>query len=57
MGTGGHNVPIIGDKKGIKKLTPKLADSHLYKLVGNAVSFPIASMIADRLVPLLVNLN
>ena len=71
MGTGGHNVPIIGDKKGIRKLMPrecfnlqgfpstyllpKLADSHLYKLVGNAVSFPIASMIAVRLVPLLLN--
>ncbi len=23
MGTGGHNVPIIKDKKGIRKLTPK----------------------------------
>jgi DNA (cytosine-5)-methyltransferase 1 len=22
MGTGGHNVPIIKDKKGIRKLTP-----------------------------------
>jgi len=23
MGTGGHNVPIIKDKKGIRKLTPR----------------------------------
>jgi modification methylase bsp6I len=47
MGTGGHNVPLLIDKKGIRKLTPRecanlqgfprdfklppIADSHLYK--------------------------
>jgi len=70
MGAGGHNVPIIRDAQGIRKLTPRecfnfqgfpqdyklpdLADSHLYKLAGNAVSVPVVKLIADRLVPLLV---
>lgn len=68
MGTGGHNVPLILDNKGIRKLTPRecfnfqgfpktyklpdLADSHLYKLAGNAVSVPVVSLIADRLMSL-----
>ena len=71
MGLGGHNVPIIGDKKGIRKLTPrecfnlqgfpstyllpKIADSILYKLAGNAVSVRVVSLIANRLVRLLAN--
>lgn len=70
MGTGGHNVPIILDEKGIRKLTPretfnfqgfpenyvlpKMSDSNLYKLAGNAVSLPVVKLIADRLVPLLL---
>lgn len=65
MGGGGHNVPIILDSKGIRKLTPrecfnlqgfdssyqlpKLSDSSLYKLAGNAVSVPVVRLIADRL--------
>ena len=69
MGTGGHNVPIILDNKGIRKLTPRecfnlqgfpstyklpdLSDCHLYKLAGNAVSLPIINLIAQRLTPLL----
>ncbi len=69
MGEGGHNVPIVMDDRGIRKLTPRecfnfqgfpegyvlpgLADSHLYKLAGNAVSVPVVRMIADRLVPML----
>jgi DNA (cytosine-5)-methyltransferase 1 len=69
MGAGGHNVPLILDDKGIRKLTPRecfnfqgfpesyqipqLADSHLYKLAGNAVSVPVVQLIAQRLVPLL----
>lgn len=69
MGSGGHNVPLILDNKGIRKLTPRecfnfqgfpaeykipaLADSHLYKLAGNAVSVPVVQLIAQRLVPLL----
>ena len=69
MGTGGHNVPIIAEETNLRKLTPrecfnlqgfpstyllpKLADSNLYKLAGNAVSVPIVTLIANRLVPLL----
>ena len=69
MGSGGHNVPIILDNKGIRKLTPKecfnfqgfpssyklppLSDSNLYKLAGNSVSVPIVKLIADRLINLL----
>lgn len=65
MGTGGHNVPIIFDGKGIRKLTPKecfnfqgfpkeyklpnLSDAGLYKLAGNAVSVPVVNRIAERL--------
>lgn len=70
MGSGGHNVPLILDDKGIRKLTPRecfnfqgfpasyvlpsMADSHLYKLSGNAVSVPVVELIANRLIPLLV---
>jgi len=69
MGGGGHNVPIILDDRGIRKLTPRecfnfqgfpatyrlpdLSDSHLYKLAGNAVSIPVVRLIAERLVPLM----
>lgn len=69
MGTGGHNVPIILDHKGIRKLTPRecfnfqgfpatyklppLSDSNLYKLAGNAVSVPVVKLIADKIIPLL----
>jgi DNA (cytosine-5)-methyltransferase 1 len=70
MGGGGHNVPIILDDKGIRKLTPRecfnfqgfpasyklpaLSDTNLYKLAGNAVSVPVVKLIAERLVPLLM---
>lgn len=70
MGTGGHNVPIIIDNKGIRKLTPrecfnlqgfpssyklpKISDSELYKLAGNAISVPIIKLITDKLNPLLL---
>ena len=69
MGEGGHNVPIILDSIGIRKLTPrecfnfqgfpssyklpKLSDSKLYKLAGNAVSVPVVNLIANRIIPLL----
>ena len=62
MGMGGHNVPLVMDKKGIRKLTPKecanfqgfpknyklpdIADSHLYKQFGNSVSVPVIERIA-----------
>jgi DNA (cytosine-5)-methyltransferase 1 len=69
MGTGGHNVPLILDDKGIRKLTPRecfnfqgfpesyklpnISDCNLYKLVGNAVSVPVVELIANRLIKLL----
>jgi len=69
MGTGGHNVPLIIDDKGIRKLTPrecfnlqgfpneyklpKISASKLYSLAGNAVSLPVIQLIANRLCELL----
>jgi DNA (cytosine-5)-methyltransferase 1 len=69
MGGGGHNVPLILDTKGIRKLTPRecfnlqgfplsyklpdLSDTALYKLAGNAVSVPVVNLIANRIIPLL----
>ena len=65
MGTGGHNVPIIKDKKGIRKLTPlecariqgfpkdyklpMIADSALYKQIGNSVSVPVVEAVAKQI--------
>ena len=65
MGMGGHNVPIIKDKKGIRKLTPlecariqgfpndfklpKIADSALYKQFGNSVSVPVIEAVAKQM--------
>lgn len=70
MGTGGHNVPLILDNDGIRKLTPRecfnlqgfpssyklpaISDSNLYKLAGNAVSVPVVKLIADRIIQLLL---
>ena len=65
MGMGGHNVPIILDNKGIRKLTPrecanfqgfpkdyklpKIADSQLYKQFGNSVVVPVVSRIVKNI--------
>ncbi len=65
MGMGGHNVPIIKDKKGIRKLTPlecariqgfpdwyklpQIADSALYKQIGNSVSVPVLQAVAKQM--------
>ncbi len=65
MGTGGHNVPIIKDSKGIRKLTPrecarlqgfpdsyklpKIADSALYKQLGNSVTVTVIEKIAQQI--------
>lgn len=84
MGTGGHNVPLIRDNKGVRKLTPRecfrfqgfpdtykfppkkegrkknggggddtVTNSTLYKICGNAITFPIACMIAGELTKLI----
>lgn len=65
MGMGGHNVPIIKDGRGIRKLTPlecfrlqgfpegyklpDIADSALYKQAGNSVSVPVIEAIAKQM--------
>jgi DNA (cytosine-5)-methyltransferase 1 len=65
MGTGGHNVPLVIDSRGIRKLTPrecarlqgfpdsykfpKISDSHLYKQFGNSVSIPVIEMVAKQI--------
>jgi len=65
MGMGGHNVPIIKDKKGIRKLTPlecariqgfpesyklpNISDSALYKQFGNSVSVPVVEAVAKQM--------
>jgi DNA (cytosine-5)-methyltransferase 1 len=65
MGMGGHNVPIIKTKHGIRKLTPRecfalmgmpnlqfpegMADSRLYKQAGNAVVVPVIEAIARKI--------
>jgi len=65
MGKGGHNVPIINIENKIRKLTPRecfnfqgfpqefvipeISDCHLYTLAGNAVSVPVAKLIANAI--------
>jgi len=65
MGMGGHNVPIIKDSKGIRKLTtlecfriqgfpknyvlPNISDSALYKQAGNSVSVPVIEAVAKQM--------
>lgn len=65
MGGGGHNVPLLKDDKGIRKLTPRecfnlqgfpldyklpnVSDTSLYKLAGNAVSVPVVDLIVEKL--------
>jgi len=65
MGSGGHNVPLLLDDKGIRKLIPrecfnlqgfpstyilpKISDSKLYKLVGNSISIPIVDYLIKKI--------
>lgn len=64
MGGGGHNVPVIRDDHGIRKLTPreclrlqgfpenfeiKTSDVHIYKQAGNAVVVPLVKRIAENI--------
>lgn len=70
MGCGGHNVPVIRDNFGIRKLTPteclklqgfpsdfktELADAHIYKQAGNAVIVPLIKRIAESMIISLTN--
>ncbi|MFH1175173.1 MAG: DNA cytosine methyltransferase [bacterium] len=65
MGMGGHNVPLVLNGKGIRKLTPRecanfqgfpknfklpnIADSCLYKQFGNSVSVPVIERVAANI--------
>lgn len=65
MGCGGHNVPIIRDNFGVRKLLPyecfliqgfpstyklpAVSDSTLYKQIGNSVCVPVISEIAKAI--------
>lgn len=65
MGTGGHNVPLIRDNYGIRKLTPKecflfqgfpkefvfpnLPNSKLYMQAGNTITVPLVELIAHKI--------
>jgi DNA (cytosine-5)-methyltransferase 1 len=65
MGSGGHNVPLLLDDKGIRKLTPRecfnlqgfpsnyklpnISDSGLYKLAGNCVTVPVVELIIKKI--------
>ncbi|RIY32701.1 DNA cytosine methyltransferase [Psittacicella hinzii] len=65
MGTGGHNVPLVLTKHGIRKLTPEecfkfqgypdnfklpnIATSHLYKQAGNSVVVPVIYRLAQAI--------
>lgn len=65
MGGGGHNVPLIYTKHGIRKLTPRecfllmgypnsyklpeQSDSRLYKQAGNAVVVPVVKRIGEQI--------
>ena len=65
MGTGGHNIPIIKTKLGIRKLSPKecflfqgfpesfklpeIANTHLYKQAGNSLVVPVIERIAKAI--------
>lgn len=70
MGSGGHNVPLILDNKGIRKLTPRecarlqgfpdsfnivVSDTQAYKQFGNSVSIPVIEAIAKNILLALNN--
>jgi DNA (cytosine-5)-methyltransferase 1 len=66
MGTGGNNVPLVLADRGIRKLTPRecfslqgfghdfclpaIADCHLYKQAGNAVTVTVVARIARSII-------
>lgn len=69
MGTGGHNVPLIKDNFGIRKLTPKecflfqgypenyilpnIANSKLYMQAGNSVTTTLIERISNEIIRVL----
>lgn len=71
MGTGGHNVPLVKDSFGIRKLTPKeclkfqgfnssftfpdIPRSQQYKQIGNSISVPIVTKIIFNILETIYN--
>lgn len=69
MGTGGHNVPLVLDKWGIRKLTPRecfnfqgfpsdfklpnIANSALYKQAGNSITLPLVVRVIKQILKVL----
>ena len=65
MGTGGHNVPVVKDRWGFRKITPSecarlqgwkaikipvaIPDSEVYRLIGNSVVVKIVEKIANNI--------
>ena len=66
MGLGGHNVPLILDDYGVRRLTPRecfdlqgfpadfkipvMPDAFLYKQTGNSIPLPVVSRIAENII-------
>lgn len=66
MGSGGHNVPLVRDTWGVRKLTPRetanfqgfpksfklppIAKSHLYSQFGNSVTVPLIEKLAKSMI-------
>ncbi len=73
MGMGGHNVPIVKDYNGIRRLTPSecarlqgnidlvipegLSFHRIYRQIGNSVTVPVIKAVADAMVEALDNVN
>jgi DNA (cytosine-5)-methyltransferase 1 len=75
MGDGGHNQPVVKDRWGIRKLTPRecarlqgyddedfkipetISRSQIYKQIGNSVTVPLVTRIAQNMVVALEALN
>jgi DNA (cytosine-5)-methyltransferase 1 len=69
MGTGGHNVPLIKDKYGIRKLTPRetfafqgypdnfilpnISKGKLYQQAGNSITLPLVERISKEILKVL----
>lgn len=65
MGSGGHNVPLVRDSRGIRRLTPReaanfqgfprqfllppISNGHLYHQFGNSVTVPLIERIAKNI--------
>lgn len=73
MGTGGHNVPLVYTKFGLRKLTPQecfnvqgfpktfelpnISDAHLYKQAGNSVCVGVIERIVQNILEAVDGVN